>query len=422
MVYETIKKASNFPRQVSHQSTQQLSSGFFSTQTITNGFEKAASDNSHLLSKIRQLELEKLSLSKNQQSYEESVHNQQLRINELSFQLKKLRVENLQLSKNQANVEQRFDNEQRKFSILEMKLNEAKIENSFLLKRITSLEDATKFESQMVDSYSEKSASSEAYSKTLLTKITSFEATNRTLQNRVFELESEISMTTSNSETLLKRVADYEAIIKNLRLQLETYIKKLELSKNDNDFMVQKLTMMANSLRKYQTQIECLSNKLQESKTVIASTHADLARANVQVANYQAAVSSCYLLNGELMTKVAAMNVSAQNQVGSDCSFNLVNHSSTGFSVGHSIKAIGYGRTASLLELTGSDLTVPNEGFMPFVPYGGLTKEKFTPFQPYEEKFTPFAPYAVEENAKVAAAVPLNGFSESEPAEFMESM
>lgn len=72
-------------------------------------------------------------------------------------------------------------------------------------------------------------------------------------------------------------------------------------------------------------QIECLISKVQSSKTVIAQAHSDLSRANAQViffsfftavgvtvifsylkvSKYQAALSSCYILNGDLMTKVS---------------------------------------------------------------------------------------------------------------------
>lgn len=266
----------------------------------------------------------------------------------------KLKIENSRYSKESAAFEEKFSIEHQKFIELELKLKDFALNNSYLKTRVSSLEESIQHEKLIVESINKNFTSNQSYSQSLVTKVTNFEQTLRSREQRIFELESDIMISLSNSESLVKRVSDYEETIKHLRLQFETYVKKLEISNTDNDFLVQKLSILTQTLRTYQSQYECLTNKLQSAKTAIATSHTDLSRANVQISKYQAALSSCYTMNGELMTKVSGMNVIAQNQVGADCNFNMVNHTS-GMNFSQSLQSIGYGKTSSFLELTGSD-------------------------------------------------------------------
>jgi len=287
--------------------------------------------------------------------------------------------------------EERFSVEHRKFTDLEVRVKDFALNNSYLLKKVNSLEEAIRFEKLLVESIAEKLQSSQNFGNKLVTRVSNFEETIKMQQQKIFELEGDIMITNSSSEALLKKLTDYEDTIKHLRLQIETFVKKLEISSADNDFLVQKLSMLTQTLRTYQSQLECLNNKLQSAKIVIATSHADLSRANGQISKYQAALSSCYTLNGELMTKVSGLTVVAQNQIGSDCSLNLVNH--TGVSFTQSLKSVGYGKTSTILEVTGSDYFT-NEGpvYEEITPYtvtpagaSSATQQAVNGFTPFDE-------------------------------------
>lgn len=382
VVYEAIKKASNI-------SSTRTESRQISTRVVSGGgtFETTTSiDNNqnylNLLERVRSLELENLAYRKDKQSYEIRLDFEQRKVAELSNQLKTLKTENARFSKERLSFEEKFTVEQRKHVDVESKIQEYVLNNSFLLKRVTSLEEAIRYEKLMVESISEKFARSQMHSKSLLTKVTDFEETIKTQQQRVFELESEIMITSSSSDSLLKKVSEYEDTIKHLRLQIETFVKKLEISGADNDFLIKKLAMLTQTLRSYQTQIECLFNNLQSSKTVIATAHSDLSRANAQVSKYQAALSTCYSVNGELMTKVSGLESVSRNHSGVECSLNLVN-----FSSDIAFKSIGYGKTSSLLEMTGSDdFLRRRDEEQVATPYGFVEQENsqtFVAFQPF---------------------------------------
>ena len=371
--------------------SKQTSSESYSRQTIINGvYEETRNEQNYssLINKIRQLELEKLSYLRDKQSYEERLDFEQRKVSELSQQVKSLKIENSRFSKERISFEERFSSEHQKFTDLELKVRDFALNNSYLLKKVNSLEEAIRYEKLLVDSIAEKLSRSESFSKTLVTKVTNFEETIKTQQQRIFELESDIMVTTSNSESLLRKVADFEETIKHLRLQIETYIKKLEITSADNDFLVQKLSMLTQTLRNYQTQLECLNNKLQSAKIVIATSHSDLSRANGQISKYQEALSSCYTMNGKLMTKVSGLNVIAQNQIGSDCSLNLVNHNS-GVNFTQSFKSFGYGKTSTYLDVTGSDAFFRTEGGPIYEEIQPYTVSQPTPavngFTPFDE-------------------------------------
>jgi len=387
VVYEKIQKASNISSSLS---ARQISSEHYSRQTNANGgFEEVRIEHnqnfSSLMAKIRQLELERAAYLRDKQSFEERLDFEQRKVSDLSQQVKRLKIENSRFLKERTTFEEKFSSEHQKFSDLELRIKDFAINNSYLLKKVTSLEEAIRYEKLLVESIAEKLQRSESFGKTLVTKVTNFEETIKTQQQRIFELEGEIMVTTSSSESLLRKVTDFEETIKHLRLQIETYVKKLEISSADNDFLVQKLAMLTQTLRNYQHQLECLGNKLQSAKIVIATSHADLSRANSQIAKYQQALSSCYTVNGELMTRVSGLAVVAQNQVGGECGLNLVSHNSlTGFTQSH--KSIGYGKTSSFLEVTGSDTYFVNEGpvyeqIQPFVTTpASAPVNGFTPF------------------------------------------
>lgn len=346
VVYEAIQKASNV-------SAKNREERIYTRTTIINGtsngtHEELKIEQDHyvnLLNRIRTLEMEKISFQKDK----ENLEFERRKVFDLSSLLKKLKIENARLSKERGGFEEMFSSEQRKFISIDLKNQEFSLNNSFLMKRITALEEALRYEKLLSESMSDKWTSSQSYNKSLFAKVSGFEDTIKIQQEKIFELESEIMISSSNSETLLRKIATYEETIRTLRLQVETILKKLQISTADNDFLVQKLTLLTQTMRNYQTQIECLLTKLQTSKTVIANAHAELSRANAQVSKYQAALASVYVVNGDLMTKVAGMASVAQHQSGVDCSLNLVNIASD-FGL-----RIGVRKTISMLDATGSD-------------------------------------------------------------------
>lgn len=379
VVYEAIQKASNAS------TTNQFITDFaFSRKVVSNNnsngvsgdFEDSRFDQNYLnlTNKIRQLEMEKLSYQRDKESFAQRFDFEQRKVADLSQALKKLKVENARFAKERINFEESFASEQIKYHALESKIESYILNNNYLLKKVNGLEEAIQIEKMLVDSMTEKFSNSQTHTKSIQTRVLNYEETVKTQQQKIFELESEIMISTTNSESLFKKLSDYEEIIKQLRIQIEIVIKKLEISRTDNDFLVQKLAMLTQTLRTYQSQIECLTNKLQSSKTVIASAHADLSRANGQISKYQAALSSCYTLNGELMTKVSGMSTVTQNLVTSDCSMNLINYP-TDFGYN---KSFGYGKTSSLLD---------NDAFLDFLHsndenrgHGSAKTEEFTPY------------------------------------------
>jgi predicted RNase H-like nuclease (RuvC/YqgF family) len=208
-----------------------------------------------------------------------------------------------------------------------------------------------------MDSFSEKFQNTQTYSNSLLVKIKNFEETFRNQQQKIFELESIIENSNSSSESMTKKISTYESSIQHQKRQVESLLKKLQGSNADNEFLVQKLTLLTQSLRNYQYQLETLTSKLQSSKTIIASAHAELAKANAQLSKYQAALSSCYILNGQLMTKVSGMSSMAQFQSSFDSKFDILNLSQE-LSMGSSSKTFDFNTTSSLLEATGSETYV----------------------------------------------------------------
>lgn len=380
VVHEALKKASNISssRTETRQVVTRVINGGSFIQETSSQVDLQTYHN--LVERIRRLEMENFSYLKDKQSYEQRLEFEQRKVTDLSNQLKTLKIENARFSKERLTFEEKFTLEQRKSIDVDVKIQEYMLNNSFLLKRVTALEEAIRYEKLAAEGVTEKYTRTQMYSKSLLTKVTDYEETIKTYQQRIFELESDISITSTSSESLTKRVAEYDDTIKQLRLQIETYAKKLEISGADNDFLVKKLAMLTQTLRNYQTQIECLFNNLQSSKTVIATAHADLARANAQVSKYQAALSTCYTVNGELMTRVSGLESSSKYHTGVECTLNLVNVAS------HiSSTSIGYGRTSTLLEMIGSDDFLGLKEEQKATAYGAQHEEiqSFTPFTPF---------------------------------------
>lgn len=318
----------------------------------SEGKKISHSDNSYLESKIRQLEADKFSISNDKKTLEEQLKLEKRKVHNLSEILKNFKIENDESFKTKITFEEKYSIQQQQYTRLEVNYKELEHNNSYLLKKVKALEEALSTEKRLHEIISEKFFSSQTYIKSLLVKVSTFKETIKIHQHKIFELESEILVSSTSSETMLKHVSDYERNIKHLRLQMESLAKKLEISCADNEFLVEKLSMLTKSLRTYQSQIDCLTSKLQSSKVVIGSAHAELSRSNTQVSKYQAALSSCYFLNGELMTKLSSTNLLAQNQVGGDCSLNLISYSSDiGFGKKGS-KSSSFIETAKLFEIT----------------------------------------------------------------------
>ncbi|CRK90878.1 CLUMA_CG004568, isoform A [Clunio marinus] len=405
VVYEAIQKASN----VSTTRQSSVTTSKTSSKIVTGIYEDSRFEQNNyfnLVNKVRSLEMEKLSYQKDKQSYEQRIEFEQRKVSELSNQLKKLKIENARFSRDRESFDEKSTEEQRRFTELEIQNQELSINNGYLLKKCNSLEEAIRYEKLLLESINGRFSNSQASNKTLLTKIGDYEETMKIQQEKIFELESEIMISTSNSEALLKRVADYEETVKYLRLQIETILKKLEVSNADNEFLVQKLAMLTNSLRAYQIQIEGLTIKLQSSKTVIANAHAELSRANAQVSKYQAALSSCYVLNGKLMTKVSGMNSIAQHQSEVDYSLNLINYSKDM----NFLKATTYGKTSTLLEMTGSDTFLVSDNAQPYT-----VTTPSADGQPYSQQYEEITPYGgTQAFQPFAAEVAVNGTGETE--------
>ncbi|KAJ6647135.1 Peripheral-type benzodiazepine receptor-associated protein 1 [Pseudolycoriella hygida] len=307
-----------------------------------------------MLNRIQTLELELQTQKHERIELENRVQFEQGRVEDLSNKLKALRVHNLTLVKERTIFEERITTESTNTQEIQSKLDGVLIDNAFLLKKVSTLEEELKYERYQIGVINDRNQREGLTGSAVQTKIKNFEETIRTQQQRILELESTIENTNTGRDSLTQQIKSYETTIQNMKIQMESIIKKLQGSSGENDFLAQKLSLLTQNLSSYQFQLEEMSKKLQNSRKIIASAHADLARANAQVSKYQSALSSCYILNGELMTKMSGMSSMSQFQGVYDSRFDILNLSRE-FSVGTTKKSISFSSTSSLMEAAGSD-------------------------------------------------------------------
>lgn len=242
-------------------------------------------------------------------------------------------LKNFLTKKNYSRYEQtcsdeKYEKELQKNVELKSILNELELNNSFLLKRNNALEEALSSEQRLHESVLKKLSTCQAHIESLQQKLENCKKTIKLGHQRIVELEKEVVDYSSSSESVSKRLDGCEDITKYLKLQLETLLQKLKASRSENDFLNEKLSTLSKKLDNYQNENECLTNQLQSSITVIGSTKAELSWTYMKISKYEAALSSCYLFNWDLMTKLSAKNSLTQNQLESECCFNLISYPS----------------------------------------------------------------------------------------------
>jgi len=323
-----------------------------------------------MLNKIQTLELELASYKHDREAYENRIDFEQKRVEDLSNRLQQLRLENSNLAKERISWEERITTETTLVTEMESKLQGVLVDNAFLLKKVASLEDALKYERYQITLFNEKYQRDMSSGSSLQVKIKNFEETVRTQQQRILELEGALDNINNGSDSLTQQVKAYELSIQNLRSQIDALVKKLQSSNGDNEFLVKKLALLTQTLKNYQAQLESMNRKLQNSKMIIATANADLGRANAQIARYQAALSQCYILNGELMTKVSGFSTMSQFQGQFDSKFDILNLSrDLSIGVTSSTKSISFNNTSTLMEAAGSD------SYVSFVKENGTESE-----------------------------------------------
>ncbi|KAJ6644030.1 Peripheral-type benzodiazepine receptor-associated protein 1 [Pseudolycoriella hygida] len=329
-----------------------------------------------MLNKIQTLELELASYKHDREAYENRIDFEQKRVEDLSNRLQALRLENSNLAKERISWEERITTETTLVSQMESKLQGVLVDNAFLLKKVASLEDALKYERYQITLFNEKYERDIAAGGSLQVKIKNFEETIRQQQQRILELEGALDNINNGSDSLTQQIKAYEISIQNLRAQIDGLVKKLQSANGDNEFLVKKLALLTQSLKTYQSQLEAMSRRLQNSRIVIATANAELGRANGQIAKYQAALSQCYILNGELMTKVSGFSTMSAFQGQFDSRYDILNLSRD-FTTGVTTKSITVNTTA-LLEAAGSD------------SYVSITKENGVESETSSQAGTPF--------------------------------
>jgi len=322
-----------------------------------------------MLNKIQTLELELDSYKHDREAYENRIEFEQKRVDDLSNRLQALRLENSTLAKERITWEERITTETTLVSEMESKLQGVLVDNAFLLKKVSSLEEALKYERYQIALFNEKYQRDIASGGSLQVKIKNFEETIRQQQQRILELEGALDNINNGSDSLTQQIKAYEISIQNLRAQIDGLVKKLQSSNADNEFLVKKLAMLTQSLKTYQSQLEAMSRRLQNSRIVIATANAELGRATGQISKYQSALSQCYILNGELMTKVSGFSTMSSFQGQFDSNFDILNLSRD-LSLGvTSSKTITFNSTSALLEAAGSD------SYVSFVKENGTDSE-----------------------------------------------
>jgi chromosome segregation ATPase len=322
-----------------------------------------------MLNKIQTLELELASYKHDREAYENRIDFEQKRVEDLSNRLQQLRLENSTLSKERITWEERITTETTLVTEMESKLQGVLVDNAFLLKKVSDLEEALKYEKYQITLFNERYQRDISSGGSLQSKIKDLEETVRKQQQRILELEGALENINNGSDSLTIKIKTYEVSIQNLKSQIDSLVKKLQSANGDNDFLVKKLTLLTQSLKAYQAQLEAMSRKLQSSKIIIATANAELGRANAQISKYQAALSQCYILNGELMTKVSGFSTMTQFQGQFDSRFDILNLSRELSLDVTAAKSIGFNNTSTLMEAAGSD------SYVSFVRENGTDSE-----------------------------------------------
>lgn len=342
--------------------------------------------------RIQNLELELSNYKNDRRNYEQRISFEQKRVADLNMKVQALRSENSVFIRERTTFEEKVSSESSRVSNLELKLQDLLNENTFLLKKVSGLEETLKSERYQMEIYSSKFKSSlntgaGGGNKGLEDKI-------RQQQQRIFELESLLEGGSADSEGLRSQLSNFESTIEHQKIQVETILKKLHSSNADNEFLIKKLGLLTQTLRNYQFEIEAMSGQLSNAKSIIAQLHAELARLNGALAKYQAAMSSAYMLNGELMTKVSGFSTLTQFQSSSDSKLDILGLNLS--KIEASSKSLSF-NTSALLEATGSETYLKyiratstessESGNVAFQPLGPepINNQGFTPFTPASE-------------------------------------
>ena len=340
--------------------------------------------------RIQNLELELSNYKNDRRNYEQRIAFEQRRVSDLSMKIQSLRSENSSYLRDRNTFEEKVSSESSRVNELELKLQDILNENTFLLKKISGLEETLKAERYQMEVYTEKfktslsSGPGNANSKGLEERI-------RQQQQRIFELESLLENGNADVDTFKSQLSNYESTIEHQKIQVESILKKLQGSNADNEFLIKKLGLLTQTLRNYQFEIESMAGQLQNAKAIIAQLHAELSRVNAALAKYQAAMSSAYILNGELMTKVSSFSTLTQYQSSTDTKLDIL---------GLNLRAIEGAtkpafNTSALLEATGSETYLKyirtestesgNVAFQPLGPEPISNNGTFTPYTPASE-------------------------------------
>lgn len=344
-----------------------------------------------LQNKIQSLELELSNYKNDRKNYEARIAYEQKRVQEMGEKVQGLRFEKSSIIQERSTFEERLSFESSKINDLEIKLRDYINENELLLKKVSNLEETLRSERYQLETYSEKFRNSQT-SGSGPSRMKSFEEKVKSQQQRIFELELLIETVNADTDSFKSQLTSYESTIDHQKIQIDSVLKKLQNANADNEFLVKKLSLLQQSLSNYKFEIESMTSKLQNAKGLIAQLTGELARANGQLAKFQAALSNSYILNGELMTKVSGLSSLSQYQSSFDSKFDILGVNLN--SIEASSKAYSY-NTPSLLEATGSDT------YMRYIRASSTGSEKevngdvetgFTPYAPTEEKPVPIQP------------------------------
>lgn len=335
--------------------------------------------------RIQNLELELSNYKNDRRNYEQRISFEQKRVADLNMKVQALRSENSVYLRERTAFEEKVSSEGSRMSELELKLQDILNENTFLLKKISSLEETLKSERYQMEIYTERFKSS--LNSSGLGSNKGLEEKVRLQQQRIFELESLLEGGNADADSWKSQLSNYESTIEHQKIQVESILKKLHGSNADNEFLIKKLGLLTQTLRNYQFEIESMSGQLQNAKTIIAQLHAELARVNAALAKYQAAMSSAYILNGELMTKVSGFSTLTQYQTTTESKLDILGLNLS--KIEASAKPLSF-NTSALLEATGSETylkyiratsTESESGNVAFQPLGP---------EPINTGFTPF--------------------------------
>ncbi|CAG9800939.1 unnamed protein product [Chironomus riparius] len=344
-----------------------------------------------LQNRIQSLELELSNYKNDRKNYEARIAYEQKRVQEMSEKVQGLRFEKSTIIQERSSFEERLSFESTKINDLELKLRDYINENELLLKKVSNLEDTLRSERYQLETYSEKFRSIQTGGNGG-SRMKTFEEKVKSQQQRIFELELLIETVNADTDSFKSQLTSYESTIDHQKIQIESILKKMQNANADNEFLVKKLSLLQQTLSNYKYEIESMTGQLQNAKGLIAQLTAELARANGQLAKFQAALSNSYILNGELMTKVSGLSSLSQYQSSFDSKFDMLSVNLN--SIEASSKAYTY-NTPSLLEATGS------ETYMRYIRASSSGSERevnsdvetgFTPYTPADDKPVPIKP------------------------------